>query len=215
MIFLDTHKKTASCEIIGLSKSTINSQVFGEYINATTIFNAINKNATSWKKNKETVKLFKTLKKPTETRCGGKHLFIHKNLLSNLISWCHQSIINKTNLKPKPKPKPKTKVIIETYNDILQSIKNSCFISIQNNNINCYLPKDVVSIIYDFLYDADEGVFITQTRALKEYKIKLKNLLALPFKEVRNPHYKCAAPMKLFDKSLVRKLSQTSGSGLG
>lgn len=39
---------------------------------------------------------------------------------------------------------------------------------------------------------------ITQSTALKEYKVLPRMLAALPYEAVDNPHYKCAAPMKLF-----------------
>lgn len=54
----------------------------------------------------------------------------------------------------------------------------------------------------------DKYTYITKTRAMQEFRLKLGDLQNLRYHSVDNPHYKTAAPMQLYLRSQIQELSE-------
>ena len=54
----------------------------------------------------------------------------------------------------------------------------------------------------------DKYQYISKTRAMQEFRLKINDLAKLRFHEVDNPHYKIAAPMQLFLLAPIQELSE-------
>ena len=82
--------------------------------------------------------------------------------------------------------------------------KNTCSICGEKTGYNEHPILDKV-----ICRSCNKGLkYVTKGRALSDYKLTQTDLKQLRYREVPNPHYKCASPMKLFLKNQIEDLSK-------
>ena len=111
-------------------------------------------------------------------------------------------------------PRFKHRGAVEQYN--AQMVKEAAFLKYASSDINDYLKEDLEDALQDErkkrgrereIPEEEKPKLICKSTALKTWLLSTKDLEKLECQEAPNPHYKCAAPMLLYEEPQVKKLS--------